>query len=91
MIALDNNSSFVLYLNIELSSFCSWAACIVTEPIYKCDTRGTWLTMRNANVSKFESLENPDGGVGGHAAPPRTTRADGESGSGGDQHQENGK
>ena len=40
---------------------------------------------------KIIDLENQDGGVGGHAAPPRAARADGESNSGGDQHQENGK
>ena len=36
-------------------------------------------------------LENQDGGVGRHTAPPRTTRTDRESNSKGDQHQENRK
>ena len=37
------------------------------------------------------NLENQDGGVGRHTAPPRTTRTDRESNSKGDQHQENRK
>ena len=40
---------------------------------------------------KNSSLENQDGGVGRHTAPPRTTRTDRESNSKGDQHQGNRK
>ena len=36
-------------------------------------------------------IENQDGGVGRHTAPPRTTRTDRESNNKGDQHQENRK
>ena len=40
---------------------------------------------------KMKQLENQDGGVGRHTAPPRTTRTDRESNSKGDQHQGNRK
>ena len=40
---------------------------------------------------KLKNMENQDGGVGTHTAPPRTTRTDRESNSKGDQHQENRK
>ena len=42
---------------------------------------------KNININ----IENQDGGVGRHTAPPRTTRTDRESNSKGDQHQGNRK
>ena len=42
-------------------------------------------------LPKNPIMENQDGGVGRHTAPPRTTRTDRESNSKGDQHQENRK
>ena len=52
------------------------------------------INKRTGQVVCFKKgmfLENQDGGVGRHTAPPRTTRTDGESNSKGDQHQENRK
>ena len=42
-------------------------------------------------IIQNKTLENQDGGIGRHTAPPRTTRIDRESNSKGDQHQGNRK
>ena len=67
--------------NMSYEEECSWIHV-------SSETVGTGDIL---SVKNNKKMENQDGGVGRHTAPPRTTRTDRESNSKGDQHQGNRK
>ena len=74
----------------DLHICCLQETHLRTKDLYRLKVKG-WKKYSKQMNTKRKLGENQDGGVGGCAAPPRTTRTDRESNSKGDQHQGNRK